>query len=75
MKKGSTKRLTPEQSTELTALAALPDGAVDTSDAPASAPAKSKTVGRTNDYKIVRNLFRGPAREATRDAAEGAANA
>jgi uncharacterized protein (DUF4415 family) len=33
MKKGPTKRLTPEQSAELTALAALPDGAIDTSDA------------------------------------------
>ena len=33
MKKRPTKRLTPEQSAELTALAALPDGAIDTSDA------------------------------------------
>ena len=34
MKKGSSKRLTREQIAELKSLAALPDGAIDTSDAP-----------------------------------------
>ena len=34
MKKGISKRLTPEQLAELKSLAALPDGAIDTSDAP-----------------------------------------
>jgi uncharacterized protein (DUF4415 family) len=34
MKKGTSKRLTREQLAELKALAALPDGAIDTSDAP-----------------------------------------
>ncbi|HXW24979.1 MAG TPA: BrnA antitoxin family protein [Xanthobacteraceae bacterium] len=34
MKKGTAKPLTPEQSAELQALAALPDDAIDTSDAP-----------------------------------------
>lgn len=34
MKKGSSKRLTPKQRAELNALAALPDDAIDTSDAP-----------------------------------------
>jgi uncharacterized protein (DUF4415 family) len=34
MKKGSSKRLTPEQRAELKSLAALPDEAIDTSDAP-----------------------------------------
>jgi hypothetical protein len=34
MKKGASKRLRAEQLTELAALAALPDGAIDTSDAP-----------------------------------------
>jgi len=33
MKKGASKRLKPEQLAELTALAALPDDAIDTSDA------------------------------------------
>jgi uncharacterized protein (DUF4415 family) len=34
MKKGASKRLKPEQLAELAALAALPDEAIDTSDAP-----------------------------------------
>jgi len=34
MKKGTSKRLTPEQRAELKSLAALPDDAIDTSDAP-----------------------------------------
>jgi len=34
MKKASSKALTPEQQAELKALAALPDDAIDTSDAP-----------------------------------------
>jgi len=34
MKKGSSKQLTREQIAELKSLAALPDGALDTSDAP-----------------------------------------
>ena len=34
MKKGTSKRLTPEQLAELKSLAALPDNAIDTSDAP-----------------------------------------
>jgi uncharacterized protein (DUF4415 family)/uncharacterized DUF497 family protein len=34
MKKGTSKRLTPEQRVELKSLAALPDDAIDTSDAP-----------------------------------------
>jgi uncharacterized protein (DUF4415 family) len=34
MKKGTSKRLTPEQRAELKSLAALPDNAIDTSDAP-----------------------------------------
>jgi uncharacterized protein (DUF4415 family) len=34
MKKGASKRLTSEQLAELAALAALPDDAIDTSDAP-----------------------------------------
>jgi uncharacterized protein (DUF4415 family) len=34
MKKGVSKRLTPEQLAEVKSLAALPDDAVDTSDAP-----------------------------------------
>ena len=34
MKKGRSKRLTPEQRAELKSLAALPDDAIDTSDAP-----------------------------------------
>jgi uncharacterized protein (DUF4415 family) len=34
MKKGTSKRLTPEQRAELESLAALPDDAIDTSDAP-----------------------------------------
>ena len=34
MKKGTPKSLTPEQLAELQALAALPDDAIDTTDAP-----------------------------------------
>jgi uncharacterized protein (DUF4415 family) len=34
MKKGASKGLTPEQRAELTSLAALPDEAIDTADAP-----------------------------------------
>ena len=34
MKKGSSERLTPEQRAELKSLAALPEDAIDTSDAP-----------------------------------------
>ena len=34
MKKGTSKRLTPEQRAELESLASLPDGGIDTSDAP-----------------------------------------
>jgi uncharacterized protein (DUF4415 family) len=34
MKKGISKRLTPAQQEELKSLATLPDGAIDTSDAP-----------------------------------------
>ena len=34
MKKGTSKRLTPEQRAELKSLAALPDDAIDTSEAP-----------------------------------------
>ncbi len=34
MKKGTSKRMTPDQRAELKALAALPDRAIDTSDAP-----------------------------------------
>jgi uncharacterized protein (DUF4415 family) len=34
MRKGASKPLKPEQQAELTALAALPDAAIDTSDAP-----------------------------------------
>jgi hypothetical protein len=34
MKKGDSKRLTPEQAGELESLAELPDDAIDTSDAP-----------------------------------------
>jgi uncharacterized protein (DUF4415 family) len=34
MKKATSKPLTPEQRAELTSLAALPDNAIDTSDAP-----------------------------------------
>jgi uncharacterized protein (DUF4415 family) len=34
MKKGASKRLTPEQSTELKSLASLRDDTIDTSDAP-----------------------------------------
>ncbi len=34
MKKGTSKRLTPEQRAELKSLAAIPDDAIDTSDAP-----------------------------------------
>ena len=34
MKRGASKPLTPEQRAELTSLAALPDDAIDTSDAP-----------------------------------------
>ncbi|WP_162918796.1 hypothetical protein [Taklimakanibacter deserti] len=34
MKKATSKELTPEQRTELKPLAALPDEAIDTSDAP-----------------------------------------
>ena len=34
MKKGASKRLTPKQRAELKSLAALPDAAIDTSDAP-----------------------------------------
>jgi uncharacterized protein (DUF4415 family) len=34
MRKGASRRLTPEQRAELTSLAALRDGAIDTADAP-----------------------------------------
>lgn len=61
MKKGTSKRLTPEQRAELKSLAVLPDDAIDTSDAPElldrsggpSAAFSIDGVGRVDGAKIV----------------------